>query len=81
MRKSSIVFENLRAEMSRKNIGLAEIAEVIGCNRDTISRKLSMKSPINLDEAFKIQSVFFPNEDLRYLFETAENKLGLKEGR
>lgn len=77
MRRSSIVFENLRAEMSRKNIGLAEIAEVIGCNRDTISRKLSMKSPLNLDEAFKIQSVFFPNEDIRYLFATKDNKLGL----
>ena len=37
-------------------------------NRDTLSRKLSGKSPLYLDEAFKIQRMFFPDLDVSYLF-------------
>lgn len=70
MKRSNIVFENLRAEMARQNIGIKDIAEICGCNRDTLARKLSKKSAITLDEAFLIQQKVFPNADIRYLFDS-----------
>ena len=68
MARSGIAFENLRAEMARKNISIKSIAEECSYNRDTLARKLSKKVPINLDEAFEIQTKFFPEHDVRYLF-------------
>lgn len=68
MRRSNISFANLRAEMSRKNIGILDMANVLGCNRDTLARKLSQRSALNLDEAFTIQQTFFPGLDVAYLF-------------
>lgn len=68
MRNGNVAFDNLRAEMGRKNIGIGDIAAAIGANRDTLARKLSKKSPIYLDEAFKIQQTTFPDLDIKYLF-------------
>lgn len=72
MRTSTIAFDNLRAEMSRKNIGIIDMANTLGMNRDTLARKLSKKSQINLDEAFLIQRTFFPKLDVKYLFAGAD---------
>ena len=68
MKQPNIAFANLRAEMSRDSIYINDFAQCWGVNRDTASRKLSRRSPVNLDEAFKAQQLFFPNQDLRYLF-------------
>lgn len=68
MRRSNISFDNLRAEMSRKNICILDMAKQLGYNRDTLARKLSRKTPLNLDEAFAIQKTFFPSLDVKYLF-------------
>jgi len=69
MRQSNIAYNNLRAEMARANIGIGEIAQTCGYNRDTLSRKLSKKTPINLDDAFMIQQTFFPALNVKYLFD------------
>lgn len=74
MRVSNIAFANLRAEMSRQNIGVVEMARTLGWNRDTLTRKLSRRTQINLDEAFLIQQTFFPELDMKYLFIEAEEK-------
>lgn len=74
MRASNIAFANLRAEMSRRNIGVVEMARSLGWNRDTLARKLSKRSSINLDEAFLIQQTFFPSLDVKYLFAEADQK-------
>lgn len=74
MRASNVAFSNLRAEMGRKNIGVVEMANRLGCNRDTLARKLSRKSPLNLDEAFDIQQKIFPDLDVAYLFHEAANQ-------
>lgn len=68
MRNGNIAFDNLRAEMGRKNVGIRDLAKAIGVNRDTLARKLSKKSPIYLDEAFRIQQTMFPDLDIKYLF-------------
>ncbi|BDR75241.1 hypothetical protein K154306013_09010 [Clostridium tetani] len=68
MRQSNVIFANLRAEMARKQITIAKLAEEVGVNRDTMSRKLSGKTPLYLNEAFLINKKFFPNENIHYLF-------------
>lgn len=67
-RQNNIMFSNLRAEMARKQITIQEIAKAIGVGRDTASQKLSGKTPITLTEAFKIEELYFPDSDVRYLF-------------
>ena len=71
MRQSVIKFPNLRAEMSRKNLGIGDLAEMIGANRDTLARRLSMKTTMPLNMAFQIQMSAFPDCDIRYLFARA----------
>ncbi len=71
MKPNGIIYANLRAEMSRGNIRIMDIAKTCDFNRDTLARKLAKKSPLYLDEAFKIQQSFFPDKDLRYLFDSA----------
>ena len=68
MKYNSVAFSNLRAEMARNGITISKIAKIIGVTRDTMGKKLSQKSPINLDEAFAIQKEFFPDSDVSYLF-------------
>ena len=70
MRPNGIAYKNLRAEMGRQNIGIKDLAQACSYNRDTLARKLSMKSPLNLNDAFKIQQTMFPDLDVRYLFAT-----------
>lgn len=69
MRTSTIMFSNLRAEMARKQITIIKISELLGVNRDTVSRKLSGKSPLFLNEALLINKELFPNKKITYLFE------------
>lgn len=73
---STIKYESLRAEMARRNLTLKEMSTAISMNRDTLSRKLSGKSPLYLDEAFTIQRTLFPGMDVDYLFGLNTEKAG-----
>jgi len=42
-------------------------------NRDTLSRKLSVKSPLYLDEAFAIQRSLFADSDVSDLFAVTDD--------
>lgn len=68
MRQSNVMFANLRAEMARKQITITKLAEEVGVNRDTMSRKLSGRAPLYLNEAFLITKRFFPDKNIQYLF-------------
>lgn len=69
-----MLYPNLAAECARKGIKQKDIARVIDTRRiATVSAKLSGKSPLLIDEAFKIQSAFFPNCTLDYLFQTSSD--------
>lgn len=68
---ANVEFENLRAEMGRKNVTIGDMASVAGVRRETMSRKLSRAAPINLDEAFAIVEAFFPEHTVEYLFREA----------
>lgn len=69
MRTCKIAFATLRAEMSRNNITIIDLASEIGCTRDTMSNWLCNKTRISLEAAFKIQQKFFPDISLWQLFE------------
>ncbi len=57
-KQNNIAFANVRAAMAKaENMTIGELAALVEMNRDTLSRKLSMSSPINLDEALKISRV------------------------
>lgn len=70
MNYSSIAFENLRVEMARENLGIGQMAKALHIGRDTLSRKLSKRSPLYLDEAFQIRDCFFSSCGIEYLFGT-----------
>lgn len=54
-KQNKIAFANVRAAMAKAdNMTIGELAERVDMNRDTLSRKLSRSTPINLDEALKV---------------------------
>ena len=69
MPTSQIIYPNLRAEMARRNISIQCIAKAIETGRDTAGAKLSGKRRLFFEEAIAIMDTFFPDEDIRHLFE------------
>lgn len=68
MKINNIIYDNLRAEMARNKLTICHLAKTLDSNRDTLSRKLSGKSPLYLDEAIQIQKTFFPYMNIDTLF-------------
>lgn len=64
---------NLKAEMLRKDVKAKDLADAIGTKRlSTIYDKLNGHYSFTFDEAFEIQSRFFPEHELIYLFKREE---------
>lgn len=74
MVNNNIVYSNLRAEMARHNLGITDIANKLGLTRETVSKKLSGKSKITLDEAMEIKKILFFDKNVEYLFKELEQK-------
>ena len=75
MPRPIVNYENLRVEMARKNISMSDISKAIEKKRSAVSDRLSRKRAVSLQEAFKIQSILFPECDVDYLFaEDRDNK-------
>lgn len=70
------MFPNLEAEMARKKITQAKLAEILEVTPTTLSLKLNGKSTLSLKECVKIKNMVFPDKTLDYLFavETGEEK-------
>lgn len=68
MNYSNIHYVNLRAEMARGNIGIGQMAKALHISRDTMARKLAGRSPLHLDEAFRMRDQFFPSCSIEALF-------------
>ena len=64
-----MIYPNLSAEMARKGITQAELADKVGRTRATMSLKLNGNSPINLDEARAIKDALQTNLALETLFD------------
>ena len=66
------VYHNLDAEMARRKITRAMLAEKIGKTATTLSLKLNGKAPLTLTECIEIKNAVNPECTVDYLFATAE---------
>ena len=66
------VLRNLEAEITRKKLSREEIASGIGISTRSLYDKLNGKSKFNVEEAFTLQRIFFPDKDIDYLFEQTD---------
>ncbi len=67
------MFPNLDAEMARKKITRAVLAEKINKTPTTLSLKLNGKAPLTLAECVEIKNTVSPESTVDYLFATAED--------
>lgn len=63
------MFPNLNAEMSRKGLGLAELAEALDCTVSTACEKKNGKRPFTLAEAKTVKKFLQVDIPLEELFE------------
>lgn len=63
------MYRNLEAELARKNITRAQLAQVLGINVATVSEKMTKPGRLKIDEAITIRDALFPDLKLDYLFE------------
>ena len=63
------MYRNLEAELARKNITRAQLAEILGINVATVSDKMTKPGRLKIDEAITIRDTLFPDLKLDYLFE------------
>ena len=76
MNYSNIHYVNLRAEMARGKIGIGQMAKALHISRDTMARKLAGRSPLHLDEAFRMRDQFFPSCSIEALFREEREERG-----
>lgn len=62
------MFENLMAEMGRKNIKIADISRDLKYVYETLRNKFSGKTEWTRDEMFAIKRRYFPDKSIEYLF-------------
>ncbi len=65
-------YPNLEAELKRKQITREQIAKSLNIDVNTVSRKLTGKSKITLDEALAIRKLIDENYDLKDLFQLTD---------
>lgn len=73
--KTKSIYRNLVAEMARKGVTTQDLADAMGCVRETVSRKITGKTKITLEEAFLIRDTLFPNLGIEMLFTRKEDAL------
>lgn len=66
------MFPNLDAELARKKITRAMLAQKINKTPTTLSLKLNGKAPLTLSECIEIKNAIGTECTLDYLFETDE---------
>ena len=64
-----MVYTNLMKECHRKEISRQQLANLWGISYNTACEKLNGNSRIYLDEALKVNRIFFPEFTIDYLFE------------
>ena len=66
------MFENLKAEMARKDITMMDLSKdnELNLSYESLRNKFSGKTEWNKREMWHIKKQFFPNMSIEYLFET-----------
>ena len=62
------MLQNLKAEMTGRNVGTSDIARVIGKSTKTAMVKVAGRYPFTFREAKAIRDSFFQGMDLEFLF-------------
>lgn len=62
------MLSNLKAEMARADVTVAEIAALSGRSSRTISDRIKGKGQFPIQEAIEVKDAFFSGMDLEYLF-------------
>ncbi len=65
------MFNNLKAELARKNMGSAELAEILGISRKSANNKLGGRTEFLLSEINTVSKIF-PDCSISYLFDPCE---------
>ncbi len=63
------MYANLKGELTKKSITNRELANFLGKHENTIGYKLDGEGSFSIEEAFRIKEHFFPNYELKFLFE------------
>lgn len=65
------MFENLKAEMSRKNITIMDLSKdkELGLSYETLRNKFSGKTEWTRREIWILKNKYFQNKSIEYLFE------------
>ena len=63
------MYNNLRAEMTRKNISSQEVGDLIGKSAKSVDDKISGRRDLLILELVEIRDKFFPDRSLEYLAE------------
>lgn len=66
-------YPNLRAEMSRFNIGIKDLMIVTGKSRPGVSNNLNGRGKFSIDESIAIRNAYFPKLSIDYLFASDED--------
>lgn len=66
------MYPNLDAEMARRGLKRKDLIVIFKGRSATVSDKLNGKSPMLIDEAKSIQTMFFPDFTLDYLFKKTD---------
>lgn len=73
-KKVKEMFPNLDAEMARRKITRAMLAEKINKTATTLSLKLNGKAPLTLTECVEIKNAVNPDSTVDYLFAPEERE-------
>lgn len=63
------MYQNLQAEMARRNVTKRDIAQALHKDGRTIRNRFNGSAPFTIPEAFAIRDQFFPGVSLDYLFQ------------
>lgn len=61
---------NLKTEIARRKLSQAKISLAIGIDEKTMSNKVIEKNEFLRREMYLIHDLFFPDTDMRYLFDS-----------
>ena len=60
---------NLKGEMAKRNITAEKFAQLLGIHRNSVANKINGDSSFSIEEAMKIKEEYFPELELKYLFQ------------
>lgn len=71
MKGEQKMFENLKAEMARKNLTIKDLSKDkdLGLSYETLRNKFLSKTEWSRDEMWTIRAKYFPEKSIEYLFE------------